>query len=132
MIPPSVRYLGRFPLPLRKRPYKQQVFNGGKYDKMKKLYVGNLSYQTSENDLRQAFEKFGEVGQVSVITDRATGRSKGFGFVEMQDAGEADDAINALNGAELDNRTLTVNEARPQEQRSSGGGRGYNGGGRRY
>lgn len=99
---------------------------------MKKLYVGNLSYQTSENDLRQAFEKFGEVGQVSVITDRATGRSKGFGFVEMQDAGEADDAINALNGAELDNRTLTVNEARPQEQRSSGGGRGYNGGGRRY
>jgi len=95
---------------------------------MKKLYVGNLSYKTNENDLRRVFEKYGEVGQVSVITDRATGRSKGFAFVEMQDAGEADDAINALNGSELDSRSLTVNEARPQEQRSNGGGGrgGYN------
>ena len=94
---------------------------------MKKLYVGNLSYKTNENDLRRVFEKYGEVSQVSVITDRATGRSKGFAFVEMQDASEADDAINALNGSELDSRSLTVNEARPQEQRSNGGGgRGYN------
>lgn len=91
---------------------------------MKKLYVGNLSYKTTESDLRQSFEKYGEVGQVSVITDRTTGRSKGFAFVEMQDASEADDAINGLNGTELDSRSLTVNEARPQEPRS--GGRGYN------
>jgi RNA-binding proteins (RRM domain) len=101
---------------------------------MKKLYVGNLSYKTNENDLRQAFERFGDVGQVSVITDRATGRSKGFAFVEMQNENEADDAINALNGAELDSRTLTVNEARPQEQRSNngGGGRGGYNSNRRY
>ena len=91
---------------------------------MKKLYVGNISYKTTENDLRRSFEKHGEVGQVSVITDRATGRSKGFAFVEMPNASEADDAINALNGTELDSRSLTVNEARPQEQRS--GGKGYN------
>jgi RNA recognition motif-containing protein len=100
---------------------------------MKKLYVGNLSYKTNENDLRRIFEKYGNVAQVSVITDQSTGRSKGFAFVEMQDAGEANDAINALNGSELDSRSLTVNEARPQEQRSGGGGGrgGYNSG-KRY
>jgi len=102
---------------------------------MKKLYVGNLSYRTSENDLRQAFGKYGIVDQVSIVTDRETGRSKGFAFVEMQNDNEADDAIQGLNGMELGDRALTVNEARPQEPRKSGGGGGRyggGGGGRRY
>ena len=99
---------------------------------MKKLYVGNLSYRTSENDLRQAFGKYGVVDQVSIITDRETGRSKGFAFVEMQNDNEADDAIQGMNGVELGERTLTVNEARPQEPRKSGGGKYGGGGNRRY
>ena len=102
---------------------------------MKKIYVGNLSYRTSENDLRQQFEKFGVVNQVSVITDRETGRSKGFAFVEMQNDNEAEDAIQGMNGVELGDRALAVNEARPQEPRKGGGGGGrYGGGGgnRRY
>ncbi len=97
---------------------------------MKKLYVGNLSYRTSENDLRNSFERYGVVNQVSVITDRETGRSKGFAFVEMQNDNEADDAIQGMNGVELGDRTLTVNEARPQEERKGGGK--YGGGNRRY
>jgi len=103
---------------------------------MKKIYVGNLSYRTTENDLRQQFEKFGVVNQVSVITDRETGRSKGFAFVEMQNDNEADDAIQGMNGLELGDRALAVNEARPQEPRKGGGGGRYGGGGgggnRRY
>jgi len=105
---------------------------------MKKIYVGNLSYRTSENDLRKQFEKFGVVNQVSVITDRESGRSKGFAFVEMQNDDEADDAIQGMNGVELGDRVLAVNEARPQEPRKGGGGGGgggrYGGGGgnRRY
>ena len=102
---------------------------------MKKIYVGNLSYRTSENELRQQFEKFGVVNQVSIITDRETGRSKGFAFVEMQNDNEADDAIQGMNGVELGDRALAVNEARPQEPRKGGGGGGrYGGGGgnRRY
>ena len=100
---------------------------------MKKIYVGNLSYRTSENELRQQFEKFGVVNQVSVITDRETGRSKGFAFVEMQNDNEAEDAIQGMNGVELGDRALAVNEARPQEPRKGGGGGRYGGGGnRRY
>jgi len=100
---------------------------------MKKIYVGNLSYRTTENDLRQTFGKFGDVNQVSIITDRETGRSKGFAFVEMQNDNEADDAIQGMNGVEMGDRALAVNEARPQEPRKGGGGGGkYGGGGRRY
>jgi len=102
---------------------------------MKKIYVGNLSYRTSENELRQQFEKFGVVNQVSIITDRETGRSKGFAFVEMQNDNEAEDAIQGMNGVELGDRALAVNEARPQEPRKGGGGGGGRyggGGGRRY
>ena len=91
----------------------------------KKIYVGNLSFQTTESDITQAFSGFGAVESVSIITDRDTGRSKGFGFVEMADQAHADKAINALNGTELGGRNLTVNEARPMVKREGfGGGRG--------
>ena len=84
---------------------------------MKKIYVGNLSFNTSEAELRAAFEAFGTVHSVAVISDRDTGRSRGFGFIEM-DAADADTAISGMNGKELDGRSLRVNEA--QEKRSSG------------
>jgi RNA recognition motif-containing protein len=94
----------------------------------KKLYVGNLSYNTSDSDLQRLFEAFGTVQSAQVISDRETGRSKGFGFVEMGSDQEAQAAINGLNGKEVDGRSLTVNEAKPREDR--GGGRGGYGGGR--
>ena len=96
----------------------------------KKLYVGNLSYDVSSADLEQLFAQHGTVESAQVIEDRATGRSKGFAFVEMSSAAEAEAAINALNGQEQGGRALTVNEARPREPR--GGGRGGYGGGRGY
>ena len=95
------------------------------------LYVGNLSYQTSEDDLRKEFEKYGTVGSIDVIMDRATGRSKGFAFIEMSDRSEANEAIQVLNGATFGDRTLVVNEARPREERSGGGGDRRFGGGNR-
>src|SRR5262249_34409341 len=98
----------------------------------KKIYVGNLSYQTTEGDLSTLFEEVGPVESVNVITDRDTGRSKGFAFVEMSTE-DADKAIAQLNGKEVNGRTLTVNEARPREDRSGnrgGYGRGRNSGGR--
>ena len=95
-----------------------------------KLYVGNLAYRTTENDLRQEFEKHGTVDSVDVITDRESGRPKGFAFVEMGNRDEANAAINELNGATLDERTIVDNEARPKEQRSGGGGRRFGGGNR--
>lgn len=88
------------------------------------IYVGNLSFQTTEDDLRAAFSAFGKVDAVRVITDRYSGRSKGFGFVEMSNNTEAEAAIQALNGKDLQGRALTVNEARPREQKSGGGGGG--------
>ena len=96
----------------------------------KRIYVGNLSFNTTSDDLRDTFGEFGEVTSASVVSDRETGRSRGFAFVEMDNG--ADDAIEALNGRELGGRTLTVNEARPREERRSGGGGGgggYRGGG---
>jgi len=94
----------------------------------KKIYVGNLSYQTTEGDLTTLFEQVGQVESVNVITDRDTGRSKGFAFVEMSNE-DADKAITQLNGTEVNGRTLTVNEARPREERSGNrGGGGYGGG----
>ncbi len=100
----------------------------------KKLYVGNLSYGTTDKDLREMFEEFGAVDSAQVIMDRETGRSKGFAFVEMANDQAAQAAINALNEKDVDGRALTVNEARPREDRGgrSGGGRGGYGGGRRY
>lgn len=94
----------------------------------KKLYVGNLSFETTEDALRQAFGQYGTVNTASMVTDRDTGRSRGFAFVEMADG--ADAAIQALNGTQLDGRTLTVNEAKPREDRSRSGGYGGGGGSR--
>lgn len=102
----------------------------------KRLYVGNLSYDVDSSELQQLFSQHGTVNSAEVIADRDTGRSKGFGFVEMADDGEAEAAIAALHGTQHGGRSLTVNEARPREQRSGfggggGGGRGgYGGGGR--
>lgn len=81
------------------------------------LYVGNLSFNTSEDDVRQAFAAHGTVTSVRIITDRETGQSRGFGFVEMEDSASAQTAMNALNGQDLDGRALTINEARPREPR---------------
>ena len=92
-----------------------------------KIYVGNLAYRTTEDDLRNEFEKHGSVNAVDIITDRETGRSKGFGFVEMLDSDEANAAINALDGATVGDRTLKVNEARPKAPRPGGGGGGFGG-----
>jgi RNA recognition motif-containing protein len=105
----------------------------------KKLYVGNLTYGVSDSDLQKMFEAHGTVQSAQVIMDRETGRSKGFGFVEMSNDQEAQAAIAALNGQQVDGRALTVNEARPKKEGGGGrggyggGGRGgYGGGGRRY
>ena len=89
-----------------------------------RIYVGNFGFETSEQELREAFEAHGQVQEVSMIQDRATGRSKGFAFVEMPTSAEAQAAIGALNGKEFGGRTITVNEARPRQERSSGGGGG--------
>jgi len=94
-----------------------------------KLYVGNLSYGTTDGDLQNLFAPHGTVQSAQVITDRDTGRSKGFGFVEMDSGEQAQAAITALNGQEVNGRALTVNEARPREERT---GKGGVGGARRY
>jgi RNA recognition motif-containing protein len=94
----------------------------------KKLYCGNLSYNTSNSDLEQMFSEYGQVKSAEVIMDRDTGRSKGFGFVEMSNDAEATAAITGLNMKEHDGRSLTVNEARPREERSGRGGGGGGGG----
>ena len=114
---------------------------------MKNIYVGNLSFKTTQDELRAAFGQYGDVSSVNIITDRMTGQSKGFGFVEMEDAG-ASSAIEKLNGTDLGGRTITVNEARPREDNRGGspgprrggfggdrgdrGDRGGFGGGRRF
>jgi RNA recognition motif-containing protein len=95
----------------------------------KKLYVGNLSYGIGDSDLQRIFEPHGTVQSAQVIMDRDTGRSKGFGFVEMGSDAEAQAAIQALNGSEVEGRALTVNEARPKPEGGGGGGRGGYGGG---
>jgi RNA recognition motif-containing protein len=97
---------------------------------MTNIYVGNLSYQASEDDLRQAFSAHGEVSSVQIIMDRMTGRSRGFGFVEMPDSNQAQAAIQALNLVEVQGRAITVNEAKPREPRGFSGGGGGGGGGR--
>lgn len=89
---------------------------------LKNIFVGNLNFNTSEADLRQLFEAYGQVDRVSILTDRETGRSRGFGFVEMVSAEDAEKAIAALNGSQLGGRTLNVNEARPKTERGGGGG----------
>ena len=93
---------------------------------MKNIFVGNLDFVATEDQLRGLFENYGTVDRVSILTDRETGRSRGFAFVEMSNADEAERAISALNGYTLGGRALNINEARPREERSGGGG-GYGG-----
>ncbi len=96
---------------------------------MKNLYIGNLPHSTTESELRNLFETHGAVEKITLVTDRDTGRSRGFGFVEMSSASEPDKAIAALNGSDLGGRTLTINEAKPKSQRPRGGGGGHRFGG---
>jgi RNA recognition motif-containing protein len=91
---------------------------------VKNIFVGNLSFSTTEDELRQMFESYGQVDRVSIMTDRDTGRSRGFGFVEMASNEEGEKAITALNGSQTGGRTLNVNEARPKTERAGGGGGG--------
>jgi RNA recognition motif-containing protein len=98
---------------------------------VKNIFVGNLSFGATEDAVRSMFEAYGTVDRVSVVTDRETGRARGFGFVEMSSDDEAGRAIAALNGRELDGRALNINEARPKEDRGGGGGYRGNGGGQR-
>lgn len=101
---------------------------------MKNIFVGNLDFNTGEDELRQLFATYGQVDRVSIMTDRDTGRSRGFGFVEMNNAEEGEKAIAALNGSQIGGRSLNVNEARPKVERAAGGGggggrdRGFGGG----
>jgi RNA recognition motif-containing protein len=95
---------------------------------VKNIFVGNLSFNTNEDELRQMFETYGQVDRVSIMTDRDTGRSRGFGFVEMASNEDGEKAIAALNGQQVGGRTINVNEARPKTERAGGGGGG--GGGR--
>jgi len=99
---------------------------------VKNIFVGNLSFDATESAVRSIFEEYGTVDRVNIVTDRDTGRARGFGFVEMGNDGEGQKAIAALNGRDVDGRALNVNEARPKENRGGGGG-GYrsNGGGQR-
>lgn len=94
----------------------------------KNIYVGNLSFETTAAELETAFSQFGTVQRAQITTDRETGRSRGFGFVEMSQGG--DEAIAQMNGKQLNGRSLTVNEAKPREPRTGGGGGGYGGGNR--
>ena len=97
---------------------------------MKNIFVGNLDFAATESSVRSLFEPYGQVDRVNVVTDRETGRSRGFAFVEMADGAEAERAIAALNGMQLDGRALNVNEARPKPAGGGGGGgRGFGGGG---
>jgi cold-inducible RNA-binding protein len=93
---------------------------------LKNIYVGNISFQTTEQDIDAAFSAYGQVDRVQIVKDRDTGQSRGFAFVEMPNNADADKAMAALNGADLSGRTLTVNEARPREPRTGGGGGGGN------
>ena len=92
---------------------------------MKNIFVGNLSFGTTENSVRSLFESYGSVERVNIVTDRDTGQARGFAFVEMSVDSEGDAAIAGLNGRDLDGRTLNVNEARPKAERSGGGGGGF-------
>ena len=96
---------------------------------MKNIFVGNLSFGTTEDAVRALFEPYGAIDRVSIVTDRDTGQARGFGFVEMSNNAEGDRAIAELNGRDLDGRAINVNEARPKEDRGGGGNRGRSGGG---
>jgi RNA recognition motif-containing protein len=96
---------------------------------MKNIFVGNLSFDATESTVRSMFEQYGTVDRVNIVTDRDTGRARGFGFVEMTNDAEGQNAIAGINGRDMDGRTLNVNEARPKENRGGGGGGGFRAGG---
>jgi RNA recognition motif-containing protein len=106
--------------------------SNGQETRVKNIFVGNLDFNASEEAVRSLFERHGQVNSARIMTDRETGRSRGFAFVEMENEGEADQAIAALNGYTLDGRALNVNEARPKPDRGFGGGGGGGGGGRGF
>lgn len=97
----------------------------------KKLYVGNLAFSVTDDELMQAFTSFGNIASARVVMDRMTGRSKGFGFVELEDDAAADEAVQKMDGQTIGGRPVRVSEAKPQEERPRGGGGGYGGGGNR-
>jgi RNA recognition motif-containing protein len=99
---------------------------------MKNIYVGNLDFRCAEAELRTAFEIYGQVDKVNIVTDKDTGQKRGFAFVEMSNDAEGEKAIAGLNGSQLEGRTLKVDEASPKRERPSGGGRGQSGGRNRY
>jgi RNA recognition motif-containing protein len=99
---------------------------------MKNIYVGNLDFRCAEAELRTAFETYGQVDKVNIVTDKDTGQKRGFAFVEMSNDAEGEKAIAGLNGSQLEGRTLKVDEASPKRERPSGGGRGQSGGRNRY
>jgi hypothetical protein len=128
----GIDYQGGFSdLPVRRIELALGQLNAEEY-RLKNIFVGNLSFNTSEDELRQMFESFGQVDRVSIMTDRDTGRSRGFGFVEMASNEDGEKAITSLNGSQVGGRTLNVNEARPKTEHAGGGGRdrGGRGGGR--
>lgn len=110
--------------------YKMNTYSQGRKEFRMNIFVGNLSQAITEDDLRQAFEAFGEVASINVIKDRVSGRPRGFGFIEMPAKAEAQSAINGLNGSELKGQRINVNEARPRDEGRRGGRR--RGGGRRF
>src|SRR5207302_4640553 len=117
------RFSGRFPRPASP-PHRACTSTAQcRGRRLKNIFVGNLSFNTSEDELRQMFEPFGQVDRISIMTDRDTGRSRGFGFVEMASNEDGDKAITALNGSQVGGRTLNVNEARPKTEHAGGGGR---------
>jgi cold-inducible RNA-binding protein len=117
------RFSGRRPRPASP-PHRARTSTAQcRGPRLKNIFVGNLSFNTSEDELRQMFEPFGQVDRVSIMTDRDTGRSRGFGFVEMASNEDGEKAITALNGSQVGGRTLNVNEARPKTEHAGGGGR---------
>ncbi|MGA3351149.1 MAG: RNA-binding protein [Candidatus Sulfotelmatobacter sp.] len=116
------RFSGRYPRPAS--PHRARTSTAQcRGIRLKNIFVGNLSFNTSEDELRQMFEQYGQVDRVSIMTDRDTGRSRGFGFVEMASNEDGEKAITSLNGSQVGGRTLNVNEARPKAEHAGGGGR---------
>ena len=124
----ELRLLGQPASFVPPKPYTQIAQTEA--SRLKNIFVGNLDFNTSEDELRNLFGTYGQVDRVSIMTDRDTGRSRGFGFVEMASAEDGEKAIAALNGTQLGGRTLNVNEARPKVERGGGGGGGRDRGGR--
>lgn len=117
---------------LRHEQIFELINDSWRWEEIMNIYVGNIAYQTTEEELKATFQAYGDVEKVRVITDRETGRAKGFAFVEMPSSEQANAAIEALNGKEIGGRKIAVNEARPKPAHSGAGGGGHRGGGRDF